>query len=47
MEYINRQEKLYKPEHDNLQYDLYDQQRLRSACTSTQYGYGSRSSLFE
>ena len=31
---------------ENLQEDLCDQQRLRSACTSTQYVKGSCLSLF-
>ena len=35
-------ENIWVSARQNLQYDLYDQQRLRSACTSTQYGKGSR-----
>ena len=31
----------------NLLLDLYNQQKLRSACTSTQNGKGSRLFLFE
>ena len=44
----DKQLKLYKPAHDKTyKKDLCGQQRLRSACTSTQYVKGSRLSLFE
>ena len=36
----------YEPAHDKTYNDLCDQQRLRSAFTSTKYAKGSRLSLF-